>query len=563
MAGAGLVAQPNFFVWGKWRSRNVDEPFLTRKVSAPVKKTVLGESFMIALTEDGRVMSWGKDDTNGCLGLGNSKKDTKKDLPGEVLFPKDSDEVVVDIQMGKEHVVALTRGGEVHAWGNGSRGQLGSGELRNQFKPKRVASGPMADKQIKQIAVLNDSTFALATTGEVYAWGDNTDNILGLEDRDVDHVAEPACLTSLSEPVRRLEVYENQTVIAHVRPNGDNDENDPMHADQDEEDADPAEQVNVEKVRAVTKRVLDRLQEWYKHVLRVKHGAPYEGRPEAMAEDYDAPPEKLEQAERHLGVMAGEAVVELDSTKKQPGFANVRLMLCMFIELCQLRKEKVQHLIGTRQLSDTIKMTESIKAYSLTDFGADAKEEVKKVVAVTKQLEQVLSVVSKISVSDGPTRDLKIALRESIECKLQLHLTRVEMLKAADSKAFQDEPFDAMRPALRIVLDRWNHLKQFSLYQMYSDSEAKDLKWDSDDQYLTHLVQESNKQIDQMLEIDNNKLISHDTSVPSLCYNLLRENAEIRKMANAYQLHVLLLYKGRNPSGAIVGIDRHHSAYIP
>ncbi|CAK0840129.1 unnamed protein product [Prorocentrum cordatum] len=285
-----------------------------------------------------------------------------------------------------------------------------------------------------------------------------------------------------------------------------------------------------------------------------------------MAEDYDAPPEKLEQAERHLGVMAGEAVVELDSTKKQPGFANVRLMLCMFIELCQLRKEKVQHLIGTRQLSDTIKMTESIKcglADSLTDFGADAKEEVKKVVAVTKQLEQVLSVVSKISVSDGPTRDLKIALRESIECKLQLHLTRVEMLKAADSKAFQDEPFDAMRPALRIVLDRWNHLKQFSLYQMYSDSEAKDLKWDSDDQYLTHLVQESNKQIDQMLEIDNNKLISHDTSVPSLCYNLLRENAEIRKMANAYQLHVLLLYKGRNPSGAIVGIDRHHSAYIP
>ncbi|CAK0840130.1 unnamed protein product [Prorocentrum cordatum] len=143
MAGAGLVAQPNFFVWGKWRSRNVDEPFLTRKVSAPVKKTVLGESFMIALTEDGRVMSWGKDDTNGCLGLGNSKKDTKKDLPGEVLFPKDSDEVVVDIQMGKEHVVALTRGGEVHAWGNGSRGQLGSGELRNQFKPKRVASGPI------------------------------------------------------------------------------------------------------------------------------------------------------------------------------------------------------------------------------------------------------------------------------------------------------------------------------------------------------------------------------------------------------------------------------------
>jgi hypothetical protein len=566
MAGVGLVAQPNFFVWGKLRSNVLDEPFLYRKVSAPVKKTVLGEKFIIALTESGRVMSWGKAE-NGCLGLGENKRDLKRDLPGAVpIFAKDSEEEVVDIQMGKEHVVALTKDGVVYTWGSGARGQTGIGEYNTLFKPMPVTRGPMVNKQIKQIAAVGDSTFALATTGEVYAWGDNKDNILGIDDKGshTDHVAEPTCLTMLSKEscrVRRLEVYENQTIIAHVRHSGDDDD-DLMDGDEDEHSAVLTEQVDVEKVRDVTKRVMGRLQEWYNHVLRVKHGATYEGRSDAMADDYKVSLEKLEQAERHLGAMAGEAIAELGSTKKQPGLANARLMLCIFIEMCKLRKEKVQHLLGTRQLSDTVKMAEGIKAHYLTDFGADANEEVKKIVAVTKQLEYVLSVVSRIPVSDGPTRDLKVVLRESIECKLQLHWTRVEMLKAADSKGFRDDPCDAMRPALRILQDRWNHLKEFSLYQMYSDLEATDLKWESDDQYLTHLVQESNKQIDQILEIDNNKLISRDTGVPSLCYDLLRENAKIRKMANSYQLHVLLLYKGREPSGAYVGIDCHHGKHV-
>lgn len=42
--------------------------------------------------------------------------------------------------------------------------------------------------------------------------------------------------------------------------------------------------------------------------------------------------------------------------------------------------------------------------------------------------------------------------------------------------------------------------------------------------------------------------MNHDES---LRYDLLRENAELRKMANTYQLHVLMLYNGRDTDPSI------------
>merc|ERR1711933_125378 len=139
---------------------------------------------------------------------------------------------------------------------------------------------------------------------------------------------------------------------------------------------------------------------------------------------------------------------------------------------------------------------------------------------------------------------------ECLECKLQLHDTHVELLKAAEAK-----PSDPMLPALRIIKDRWNSLKHFSLYALYLECETRKLDFNGkDDEHLAYLVKESNKQIDQMLEIDKDRIISHDTLVPALCYDLLRENAELRKMTNSYQLHVLMLHKGKAPSGADVGL---------
>merc|ERR1719265_1867563 len=140
-------------------------------------------------------------------------------------------------------------------------------------------------------------------------------------------------------------------------------------------------------------------------------------------------------------------------------------------------------------------------------------------------------------------------LVECLECKLQLHDTRVELLKAAEAKAS-----DPMLPALRIIKDRWNTLKHFSLYALYLECETKKLDFGgNDDEHLAYLVKASNSQIDQMLQIEKDRIISHDTLVPALCYDLLRENAELRKMVNSYQLHVLMIHKGKTPSDPSIG----------
>merc|ERR1712226_1000030 len=106
----------------------------------------------------------------------------------------------------------------------------------------------------------------------------------------------------------------------------------------------------------------------------------------------------------------------------------------------------------------------------------------------------------------------------------------------------------------RIIKDRWNSLKHFSLYALYLECENRKVEFANHDEHLAYLVNASNFQIDQILLIDKDQIISHDTLVPALCYDLLRENAELRKMANSYQLHVLMLYQGKNVSGSNVGL---------
>jgi len=568
---ASGIAQPNFYLWGTWKSRTIREPFLTKKVAGALKKVVLGESFIIALTEKGHVVSWGKDQKNGCLGLGfdgQGQGIVNKDLPQELEGLSN----VTDIQMGHEHVVALTSSGEVYCWGNGSKGQLGngtkdqSGMLSSEFKPVKVEG--LASEHIAQIAVVKNSNFALSTSGIVYAWGDNKDNVLGLEDPTRERVMQPIRLSLLGElRVRKIEVFESRTIIAHVRnPESEEDGGFGSLAEMGMPSKDEKE-VEVFKGIDQMRLAMEKTQEWWNHLLNIKHGQPYDMPHDttvnkdggggdsgsvSIQDDMSVELEKLNRAEKHLDALVTAAVVELKKTQQMPGTRNVRFILCMFIDECRLRREKVMRTISARQLVDAKKRTQEISAYSVIDFGANANEEIRKIIAVTKELQQMLDGVRAVQPVDVLSLELKVTLMECLECKLQLHDTRVELLKDAKGK-----PSDAMLPALRTIKDRWNTLKQFSLYALYMECEAKKMDFGgNDDDHLAYLVKASNAQIDQMLQIDKDRIISHDTLVPALCYDLLRENAELRKMTNKYQLHVLMLYKGKNVSGHNIGIDR-------
>jgi len=570
-------AQPNFYLWGTWKTRKVREPFLTKKVAGPLKKVVLGESFIIALTEKGNVVSWGQDPRNGCLGVGydsSGQAIVNRDLPQEL----EGLASVTDIQMGHSHVVALTSLGEVYCWGDGEQGQLGngakddSGKLAKKFQPDKVMT--LASEHITQIAVVKNSTFALSTSGVVYAWGDNTDNTLGLEDATRKRVETPTRLKLFGElRVRKLEIFENRTIIAHVRaPEGEEEDGfgdfGEGLAGEDKDEKEGEVFRGIDKMR----EAMEKTQEWWNHLLNIRHGQPYslphdkalgtdaQGGNKAgnvdIQDDMSVELEALQRAERHLDALVDAAVAELKQTQQMPGTRNVRFILCMFIDECRLRREKVMSTISARQLVDAKRKTQEISAYSVIDFGANANEEIRKIIPVTKALQQMLDTVRTVQPVDVPSLELKVTLIECLECKLQLHETRVELLNEVKGK-----PSDAMLPALRIIKDRWNSLKHFSLYALYLECETKKLDFKgNDDEHLAYLVKASNAQIDQMLHIiDKDKIISHDTLVPALCYDLLRENAELRKMTNTYQLHVLMLYQGKNVSGKDVGIDMNSS----
>ena len=54
----------------------------------------------------------------------------------------------------------------------------------------------------------------------------------------------------------------------------------------------------------------------------------------------------------------------------------------------------------------------------------------------------------------------------------------------------------------------------------------------------------ADERLDQIVLLEKDQAITRDALVPSLCYDLLLENTELRKMCNQYQLRVLLIYKG-------------------
>lgn len=344
---------------------------LTNKVTGLLKKTVLGEAFIIALTEKGTVCSWGKDLKNGCLGLGIGE-DGNARVNSEQPEIVPNLENVKDIQMGNEHVVALTTDGTVFCWGNGSKGQLGIGSKNNQsaslenaFSPQKV---PDLD-EITQIAVVKNSTFALSTSGHVYAWGDNRDNTLGLapEESSMEKSDIPRKVPLQDQHrVRKLEIFENRTIIAHVKAN-DQDENfNDAGGDDKDEDKDGESEVfrGINEMQQAMKKT----QDWWNHLLNVRHGQPYNMPHHAMGadatgnsgnisiqDDMGVELEKLRRAEKHIDRMVTQAMSELKRIQQKAGTKNVRFILCMFIDACRLRQEKVMRTISARELVDAKK----------------------------------------------------------------------------------------------------------------------------------------------------------------------------------------------------------------
>jgi alpha-tubulin suppressor-like RCC1 family protein len=123
-----------------------------------------GTDFSVALTSSGQVFTWGGNRW-GQLGDGTTQQ---RFAWTQVTLPTRS--AIVAISAGDDHVLALSRSGQVLGWGRNDLGQVGSGSLADR-QAKPVAVSVPGQGRITTLAAGSSCSFGLTSSGVVYGWG--------------------------------------------------------------------------------------------------------------------------------------------------------------------------------------------------------------------------------------------------------------------------------------------------------------------------------------------------------------------------------------------------------
>ncbi|XP_060815883.1 uncharacterized protein LOC132907131 [Bombus pascuorum] len=131
---------------------------------------------VLALTEEGKVYSWGYNDY---CELGN--RSTNECLTPTLISSVLNDVFVVDIACGGHHSLALTSKGEIYAWGHNVSGQVGCGTILSTVQPiPKLLHIALNGKKVVHISCGDSSSVAVMDNGEVYSWGHNGVGQLGI-----------------------------------------------------------------------------------------------------------------------------------------------------------------------------------------------------------------------------------------------------------------------------------------------------------------------------------------------------------------------------------------------
>lgn len=127
----------------------------------------------LALTSTGSVLAWG-DNRSGELGNGSTSEFAATPAP----VPLPAGVRVRSISGGCSFSLAVSTTGQLLAWGTNSAGQLGNGAVGGLSATPALVHLPPGVR-IATVAGGLDHALAVTTSGQVYAWGGNTDGQLG------------------------------------------------------------------------------------------------------------------------------------------------------------------------------------------------------------------------------------------------------------------------------------------------------------------------------------------------------------------------------------------------
>jgi len=167
----------NITLYAKWI---INQYFISYYlVNETVTQIEAGLYHSLAITSTGRVFAWGNNEY-GQLGDGTT---TQKSTPMNItsLFGLATGETVTQIVAGSNHSFALTSTGRVFAWGHNEYGQLGDGTSANKSTPTETTTsfGLASGETVTQIVAGFYHSLAITLNGRVFAWGYNNNGQLG------------------------------------------------------------------------------------------------------------------------------------------------------------------------------------------------------------------------------------------------------------------------------------------------------------------------------------------------------------------------------------------------
>ncbi|WPA99283.1 uncharacterized protein RHO25_003900 [Cercospora beticola] len=158
-----------------------------------------GDSTSFVLTDDGKVYGWGTFRSNdGIFGFTQEVKVATR----PVLIPGLKN--ITSIKAGANHALAMDTKGAVFAWGSGQQNQLGRRIVERTkteaLFPREFGLPKGPKKGITSIQTGAYHSFAIAKTGDIYAWGLNNFGETGIMDnagQDDAVIMNPRVVTAL------------------------------------------------------------------------------------------------------------------------------------------------------------------------------------------------------------------------------------------------------------------------------------------------------------------------------------------------------------------------------
>ena len=149
--------------------------------SGPVTQIAAGGSHSLAVTSSGQLYAFGANNFGELGSATNSGTNNPNPTPALVSLPGQSGQIT-QIAAGGSHSLVATSGGQLYAFGLNNLGQLGSATNNGTTTPNptpALVSLPGQSGPVTQIAAGGSHSLAVTSSGQLYAFGDNSNGELG------------------------------------------------------------------------------------------------------------------------------------------------------------------------------------------------------------------------------------------------------------------------------------------------------------------------------------------------------------------------------------------------